>query len=130
MQKNQRNQQQLKHLNQQNYLNQLNQNQFQHQYIEKLKSNPKKLPRLFFQEPNLIILSYWVPGRYQPRRFFTFDINFVPKWNEIDDPFVSSIFHAFVINNTSVWRIPTSRKKFVIPNFKKSFTNFKKSFTN
>ena len=109
MQKNQRNQQQLNH--------------FQHQYIEKLKSNPKKLPRLFFQEPNLIILSYWVPGRYQPRRFFTFDINFVPKWNEIDDPFVSSIFHAFVINNTSVWRIPTSRKKFVIPNFKKSFTN-------
>ena len=129
MQKNQLNQHQLKHLNQQNQLNQLNQlNQFdefnQHQYIEKLKSNPKKLPRLFFQEPNLIILSYWVPGRYQPRRFFTFDINFVPKWNEIDDPFVSSIFHAFVINNTSVWRIPTSRKKFVIPIFKKSFTEF------
>ena len=127
MQKNQLNYQQLNH-----YQHQFDQcNQFnQHQYIEKLKSNPKKLPRLFFQEPNLIILSYWVPGRYQPRRFFTFDINFVPKWNEIDDPFVSSIFHAFVINNTSVWRIPTSRKKYVIPNFKKSFTNFKKSFTN
>lgn len=92
-------------------------------YIEKIKTNTKKLPRLFFEEPDVIILSYWVPGKFQPRRYFTFDINDVPKWDEIDDIFVSYIFHAFIINNTSVWRIPSSRKKYVVPKFKKLFTN-------